>query len=337
VKVLVLGGTHFVGRHIVATALERGHEVTLFNRGRSYPGIFPEAEHLVGDRNGDYTSMQGRHFDAVFDPSGYAPRILEMTCAALPTLGHYVFVSTTGVYDDSIPDPLLDEDSPLLTLKDPTNEDLHRDANYAPLKAASEQMIEQLMPGRTLVVRPGVIVGPHDLSDRLTYWARRVGAGGDVLAPAPPSNPVQIIDARDMADFMVRMAEEGTGGTFNLTGPRTTLEHVLQVCKDVTESDANIVWVDEDFLVDHGVKHWTELPLWAKPGTRRKVGTAVKNDRALRQGLRLRPLAETVLDTYTWDAARPRPLPRGAVGIRSILETLTPERETQLLELWAGT
>src|SRR5688572_29497367 len=196
-RLLVLGGTKFLGRAVVEAAVARGHEPTLFHRGLTNPGLFPDLEHLRGDRDGGLAALQGRTWDAVIDPSGYVPRIVRASAELLAdAVEHYTFISSISVYP-SFPTPGMDESSPVGTLEDPTVEDVP--AHYGPLKALCEQAAEAAMPGRVFHVRAGLIVGPNDPSDRFTYWPVRVAKGGDVLAPGSPERPVQIIDVRDLA------------------------------------------------------------------------------------------------------------------------------------------
>src|SRR5437868_2476182 len=255
-RILVLGGTQFLGRHTVDVALARGHEVTMFNRGQTRPELFPDVEKLRGDRDGDLGALSGREFDAVVDTSGYVPRIVRETIDALGDVGHYSFVSAISVYADAPSPPT--ETSPVAELKEPTEE--WREA-YGELKADCEDVVRERFPG-AFVPRPGLIVGPWDPTGRFTYWPMRLAASGRVLAPRPPSADTQVIDARDLAEWIVRAAEERLGGTYNAVGPVTTREHVLETCRNVAGTDAQLVWVDPDFLHAQGIEEWMELPLW---------------------------------------------------------------------------
>lgn len=331
-KLLILGGTVFLGRHLVESALRDGHEVTLFNRGRHNPELFPEVEKLRGDRDGDRDALRGRSWDAVIDTSGFVPRVVRASAELLAgAVGRYVFVSSISVYPDhSRP---ADEDTPVGKLEDETTED-YKGAAYGPLKALCERTIEEVLPGRTLVVRPGLLVGPHDPTHRFAYWPRRVARGGEVLAPAPPEKPVQFIDARDLADWTLRMTGAGTTGVFNASGPdyELTMGALLEECRRVLGGDARFTWVDEKFLLENGVQPWSELPVWVpneKPSLRYFMGADC--GRALKAGLTFRPLAETIRDTCEWDAGcvdrEPDPDDKPD-------ETLRPERERELLEAW---
>jgi 2'-hydroxyisoflavone reductase len=342
-KLLILGGTKFLGRYLVEEALARGHEVTLFNRGQLNPELFPEVEKLRGDRDGGLDALRGGRWDAVIDPSGYSPRVVRDSARLLSDAAeHYTFVSSQSAYrDTSVPG--VDESYPVGTIA----EERLREAEalkqseliaapffpevYGALKALCERAAEEEMPGRVLTVRAGLIVGPHDYSDRFTYWPRRVAEGGEVLAPGRPERQVQFIDVRDLAAWALDMAEARRAGTFNATGPDyvLTMGRVLEVCAETTGSGAGFVWVDERFLLEAGVGPWMELPLWVVEGGEDTVNRhfmEVCVDKAVAAGLRFRPLSETVRDTLAWDAARPPDTQRRA--------GLARERERQLLEAW---
>lgn len=325
-RLLVLGGTKFLGRHFVEAALRRHHEVTLFNRGRTAPGLFPGVETVLGDRDGGLGALAGRTWDAVLDPSGYVPRVVGAAVSALAgRVGLYAFVSTISTYATPIT-PGADESAPLAALADPAAEEVTGET-YGGLKAACERVVAHGFGERALVVRPGLIVGPHDPTDRFTYWPRRLSRGGDVLAPAVPGQPVQVIDVRDLAAWTLGMIERGAGGTFNATGPAEplTLGALLERAALALGAPSRIVWVDEAFLLERGVEPWTELPLWVPAG---EAGIdEVSIARALAAGLALRPLAETVRDTLAWDRARPDSARDGS-------KVLKPEREAELLAAW---
>jgi 2'-hydroxyisoflavone reductase len=326
VRILVLGGTRFLGLAFVEAAMDQGHELTLFTRGVSSPDLFPEAEHLRGDRDGGLEPLRGRRFDAVLDTSGYVPRVVRASAELLAdSVERYAFVSTLSVYADERP-PGQDESGPVATVPDPTTEEVTGET-YGPLKALCEAEVERILPGRALIVRPGLIVGPHDASDRFTYWVLRVARGGEVLAPSGPSYPTQFVDVRDLAGWILRMIERGGTGVFNATGPvePLALGTVLETCRDVSGSDARFVWADEAFLLEQGVQPWTELPLWI-PGDEGIGGNSFDVSKALAAGLSFRPLAETVRDTLAWARTRPagEPLRAG----------LDPEREAALLSAW---
>jgi 2'-hydroxyisoflavone reductase len=260
-KLLILGGTVFLGRHLVESALARHHQVTLFNRGQHNPDLFPQVEKLRGDRDGGLDALLGRTWDAVIDTCGYIPRLVNASALHLAgAVDTYTFISTLSVYAEP-PFAGMDETAPLATLEDKTTEQI-TGVTYGPLKALCEKAVEAAYPGRALVIRPGLIVGPHDPSDRFTYWPSRVGRAGEVLAPDNPSRLTQFIDVRDLADWSIRMIENHQTGTFNATGPDypLTLGELLATCKEVTHSEAAFTWVSDQFLLDHAVTPYTELP-----------------------------------------------------------------------------
>jgi 2'-hydroxyisoflavone reductase len=317
-KLLVLGGTVFLGRHVVDAALADGHEVTMFTRGRTNPDLFPNVERLTGDRDGDLGSLAGRIWDGVVDTSGYVPRVVRQSAELLrASVGHYAFVSSISVYaDPSLP---IDESSPVAELENPASEDVQ--ADYGALKAACETVVDEVFGARGANVRAGLIAGPYDPTDRFTYWPRRLAEGGDVLAPGDPSAPVQFVDARDLAAWLVRLAEHGPGGVFNAAGPAEplTLGALLDEANAAIGAGARLVWTDEQRLVDADVQPWMELPLWL-PGDDYAGMLRADNRRATGAGLRFRPVEETVLDTLAWsrEAGEQRP-------------TLTREKERELL------
>jgi nucleoside-diphosphate-sugar epimerase len=302
-KLLILGGTKFLGRHTVEAALDAGHQVTTFTRGLTNPELFPEAEHLHGDRDGGLGALAGRTWDGVVDTSGYVPRVVRQSAELLRHAAkRYVFVSSISVSAD-LSNPV-DEASPVAQLEDAATEDVTE--HYGALKAACEHVVAELYGDRSARVRAGLIVGPHDPTDRFTYWPRRLAAGGAVLGPGDPAAAVQFVDARDLAAWLVQLALVGPGGTFNATGPAKPLrfDELLERARAVIGSDAHVVWTDEQRVLDAGVQAWTELPLWL-PG-HDYVGIAQADIiRALDAGLRFRPLEETVLDTLAWDRTVP--------------------------------
>ena len=326
-RILVLGGTSFLGRHVVEAALAGHHEVTLFNRGLTNPDLYPETEKLHGDRGGDLAALSARTFDVVIDTSGQLPRHVKASAGFLADrVSHYTFVSSISVYADfSQP---VDESAPVATLEDPDTEDA-RPENYGGHKALCEQAAEASMPGRALVVRPGLIVGPYDLTDRFTYWPHRVAMGGEVLAPLPADAAVQYIDARDLAAWMLDMAARRGTGTYNATGPETRLAmaSLLEACKRESGGDAEFTWVSEQFLNEQEVKAWSDLPLYVPPSDPGFTNfLATDCSKAIANGLRFRPLAETIRDTLSWAATRPTNYTWKA-GI-------TREREVALLASW---
>jgi 2'-hydroxyisoflavone reductase len=323
---LILGGTRFLGRHLVEAALGDGHRVTLFNRGLSNPDLFPEVETINGDRDGDISVLQGRRWDAAIDTCGYVPRVVRASAGFLAdAVGHYTFVSSISVYSDAI-GPEADEDAPVEELEDPGVEEVTGET-YGGLKALCERAAEEEMPGRVLNVRPGLISGPHDPTDRFTYWPRRVAAGGEVLAPDRPERGVQFIDVRDLAAWIVKMAADRQTGTYNATGPDYDLQmgRLLEECDTAGGSDAKFVWVSEEFLEQNGVEPFTELPLWVP----REYGgmLAVDCGRAIAAGLTFRPVSETIKDVLEWDRGRAE---------TELAAGLKPERERELLSAWRG-
>jgi 2'-hydroxyisoflavone reductase len=322
-KLLVLGGTRFLGRAAVEEALRRGHEVTLFNRGRTNPDLFPGTEHPHGDRDGDLSALEGRTWDAVIDPSGYLPRVVRASAELLAhAVGHYVFVSSISVYR-SFSAPGFDEHAPRIELEDPTVEEVLE--YYGGLKALCEDVVAEVYAGRSANVRAGLIVGPHDPTDRFTYWPVRVARGGEMLAPAPPGRPVQFVDARDLGAWLVTVAENRTAGAFNATAPPLPFAELLDSCTRVSGSDATIRWVDEDFLLAHEVGQWMELPLWLAQSELEWAHMQEADvSRAIAAGLTFRPLDETVADTLAWAHAREERETADGVG-------LAPEREAELL------
>jgi 2'-hydroxyisoflavone reductase len=324
-EILVLGGTKFVGRHIVRTALDQKHQVTLFNRGQTNPDLFPEVEKLVGDRDGDLAPLRGRTWDAVIDTCGYAPRIVRNSARVLSNQTDlYVFISTIAVFA-SFEKEGLSEDDPLWSLDDKTVEEITGDT-YGPLKALCEAAIQDEISGRALIIRPGLIVGPHDPTDRFTYWVRRCAQGGDILAPAPPDQNMQFIDARDLASWTLDMIEAGLTGIFNTTGPENplTLGKLLQTCCEFNEEGARLIWVDGTTLLDAGIDPWSQVPMWL-PGPENAGLMTIDCTRAISAGLRFRPLRTTLRDTLNWDRSRDPSVPMKA--------GLEPSREAELLEL----
>jgi 2'-hydroxyisoflavone reductase len=333
-QILILGGTMFVGRHLVEAALARGHEVTLFNRGQHNPELFPGVEKLRGDRDGNLEALRGRRWDAVVDTSGFVPRLVRDSARLLAdAAGLYVFVSSVSVYaDHSRP---VDEGSEVGTLEDEGVEEI-TGVTYGPLKVLCERAAEEAMPGRVLVIRPGLIVGPDDKTVRFSYWTGRVARGGEVLAPGSPDRQIQIIDSRDLAGWTVRMAEDSRTGVYNANGPdyRLTMGRFLEECRAVSGSDARLTWVGERFLLERGVEAWSELPLWIPEGDGpHRFFMANRIDRALAAGLTFRPLAETIRDTLAWQS-RNEVTTADKTGVPVPDQTLRPERERELLEEW---
>ena len=329
-KILVLGGTAFLGPAIVDNALARGHEVTLFNRGRTNPHLYPDLEKIQGDRKVSHDALRGRRWDLVIDTSGYYPRVVREAAAALAgNIGQYIFVSTISVYADfSVKG--LNEKSPVATVEDETTEEVTAQT-YGALKALCEQAAEAAFPGRTCNIRPGLIVGPRDRSDRFTYWPVRIARGGEVLVPDRPETVTQIIDVRDLGEYIVRCAEQQICGTFNCTSPsgELTMGEIFETCKRVSASDASFVYADGDWLEEQDVHAWSDMPVWSPLEGPEAGHPFIDVRRALATGLVFRPLSETVRDTLDWWATvsqerRDKPMRAG----------LTAERETEVLALW---
>lgn len=325
-KLLILGGTVFLGRHIVEAARQRGHEITLFTRGERNPDLFPDVEKLRGNRDGNLTPLEGRRWDAVIDTSGYVPRVVRASAELLKGgVAHYTIISSISVYA-AFETPGMDEAAPVGTLADEGVEEITGET-YGPLKALCERAVEEVMPGRALIIRPGLIVGPYDPTDRFTYWPRRVARGGEVLAPDRPDRATQFIDARDLADWTVRMVEAGATGVYNATGPaeRLAMGHLLDVCNAAGGGSATFTWVPEPFLLDAGIGPWMELPLWV-PESEGAGFSSVSIAKAGGAGLTFRSLDVTVRDTLAWDAGRP-----ATTEYRAGLDA---EKERETLRRW---
>lgn len=300
-NILILGGTGFIGPHLVRAVLARGHTPTLFNRGRTEPRLFAEqyagVENLVGDRDGDITALRGRRWDAVIDDSGYTPQQVGATAQLLrDSVGQYLFTSTRGVYTDFTVH--MDEDAPIGLRGIPESQW----TGYGPLKALAEREVQRAFPGRFTIARPPIITGPGDTTDRYTWWYVRVDRGGEVLAPGAPSDPVQYVDVRDLVDFYVHVLERDTTGVFNVeapTAPLTSAEF-LHGLRATTAAPVSFTWVDWDFLAANGLRDGQELPAWRAPrGDNLNYGR-VDNRRAIAAGMTFRPLAVTAGDTLEW-------------------------------------
>lgn len=330
-RILILGGTVFLGRHLVDAAQARGHSVTLFNRGQHNPELFPDVEKLRGDRDGGLDALRGRCWDAVIDTCGYVPRIVRQSAELLAgSVGHYTFISSLSVYAD-FSAPGMDEQSLVGTLDDESVEQVTGET-YGPLKALCEKEVERVCSGnrKSLLVRAGLIVGPDDISDRFTYWPHRVAQGGEVLAPGHPDERVQFIDVRDLSEWVIHATENGVSGPVNATGPDypLSMKALLQECAQVSGSDACITWVSESFLLEQGAAPWSELPLWVpvESDSSSRGFSAMNIDRSKETGMRFRPLSETIRDTLAWSATRPSDY--------AFKAGLTGERESALLAAW---
>lgn len=329
-RILILGGTGFIGPHQVRYAVARGHKVTVFNRGKTHPESVPAGvERLEGDRNGKLDALKNREWDAVIDNPSTLPRWVRDAAQLLESsAGQYVFISTISVYQDER-EAGADESSPLIELADPTVEEV-TGATYGGLKALAEKEAEKAFPGRTTIVRPGLIVGPGDNTDRFTYWPVRIARGGEVLAPGNPTDYVQIIDARDLAEWTIRLVEQKAFGTFNGVGPSSplTMAEMLYGIRAVVSNDIKFTWVPATFLDKQNVSAWSDMPVWLPPVSE-YAGTGLRsNARAKATGLTFRPLADTARATLEYhesrDAERKAKLKAG----------LAAEREAQVLAAW---
>lgn len=304
-RFLVIGGTVFVGRHFVEAALSRGHQVTLFHRGTKGPGLMPGTEEIFGDRDGQTDRLAGGKWDAVIDCCGYFPRVVEQSVRALAgSVDRYLFVSTISVYDMAGRDRL-DEESPVLTIDDPTVEEIRGDT-YGALKALCEDVVKETFGDRALIIRPGLIMGPNDVSNRFTYWVTRMAEGGKAVVPDRPSQPMQLIDVRDMGLFMVLALEKQLGGTFNACGPETpkTLGDMIDVCHTLNLG-TELVWVDPSVLAANGIELWQDLPLVMPADGSDDAMQRVDNRRAIGAGLAFRPWEATARDTLAWRRSQP--------------------------------
>jgi 2'-hydroxyisoflavone reductase len=326
-KLLILGGTIFLGRHLVDCALARGHDVTLFNRGKHNPELFPNVEKIHGDRDGELNLLGDRTWDAVIDTCGYVPRIVTDSARRLADhTAHYTFISSISVFkDNSKADK--DEHGEVCRLEDTTVETIDG-GTYGGLKVLCEEAAEQALPGRTLNIRPGLIVGPHDPTDRFTYWPLRIAQGGDILTPRDHSVPVQVIDVRDLSDWNIRMIEQNKTGVYNATGPEYALSFgaMVEACRRDSAPPPNLIHVDEEWLEEKEVHAWSDIPVWI-PDTPDMHGFARINCRkAISDGLTFRPIRDIAADTLDWARSRPQDY--------EIRAGLKPDRESKLLQEW---
>jgi 2'-hydroxyisoflavone reductase len=327
-KILVIGGSRFVGYYMVEAALRSGHEVTMFNRGQSNPGIFPEVEEIHGDRDTDLHLLSGRQWDAVIDTCGYYPRIVGAAAAALKDSADiYCFISTISIYTLAGVDSL-NEDSPVGTIDDETVEEITGET-YGPLKVLCETVVEEHFNGRALMIRPGLIVGPRDTRVRLNYWIQRLYDGGDVLVPRDPEAITQIIDVRDLGDWTVRMVEGKKTGNYNAVGPREPMlfSHAIETMHRAIDSHAELTWVDADFLLEHDVMPWESLPLWIPSESNTMMKTSA--EKAIANGLTYRGLDDTARSTLEWLQSQPD---KESIDWRP--EQMTAARESEIIHLW---
>jgi len=321
-KILVLGGTGFIGPHMIRHAMYRGHEVSMFNRGKTNPSLFPGVERLTGDRDKGLDLLKGRKWDAVIDNSGYVPRHVRDSSQLLrDAVGRYLFISTGSVYQGNVPE--IDEDSPLLELADLKSEDVNKD--YGALKVHCEKAVNEIFGPRATVARLHIVAGPGDTTDRFTYWPVRIDRGGELIAPGEMSHPVQYIDVRDLAEFCVHVLERDTGGTFNTAGPtidELTIAEFLYGVRATSTSRVGFTWIDAPFLQERKAG----FPLWI-PATSPMRGLArVRSHRGIAAGLKFRPIAQTATDTLDWF--------RSESTERQQKLNLNIERDKKVLEEW---
>lgn len=327
-NILVLGGTGFIGPHLVRYAMDRGHRITLFNRGRTNTHLFPEAEKLVGDRNDNLSALENRRWDAVIDNSGYTPQQVRLSVDLLKdACDQYLFTSTRGVYTD-FTTAIMDEDAPI-GAENPPAPDW---TSYRDNKAKAERIVQDVFGARSQITRPPVIVGPGDRTDRFTYWVDRIDGGGDILVHGDRSDPIQYVDVRDLAEFYVHMVENSIRGIFNTVGPGSPLTNagLVHGIKSVTATPSSFTWVDWDFLIAEGEEAQVTLPFWYRPEGRFLNYGRMVNTRAIEAGMRFRPLAVTAKDTLDWHRTR------SEEQQANLRVGLSREREAELLETWAS-
>ncbi|GIH10774.1 hypothetical protein Rhe02_88410 [Rhizocola hellebori] len=320
-RILIVGGTRFVGRHIAAAALAAGHELTLLHRGKTGASLFPEATHLLADRNEDLSLLKANSWDATIDVSGYFPHQIDSLAAALDgNGGQYVFISSVSAYE-APEQPGFTEDSPLRTLTGPVPTSGITEENYGGLKTLCERAATEHFGQSTLIVRPTYVIGPHDHSGRFTYWVHRLARGGEVLAPGLANSPIQLIDARDMADWIVELVQAGRGGAFHAVAPWQTFADMLEaIASQVAPVGTRLSWRDPEFLLRHGATGEL-LPLWAAGDDEDALLNTADPAAAIAAGLRPRPLAESIADILRLEPAPDH------------LGYLRPEREAELLSL----
>ncbi|WP_404407555.1 NAD-dependent epimerase/dehydratase family protein [Jeotgalibacillus malaysiensis] len=301
-KLLILGGTKFLGRHIAESAVNKGHNVTLFNRGQTNTNLFADAEKLTGDRNGDLSALEKGSWDAVIDVSGYTPSQVRKTAEMLKgRVKQYTLISTISVYEDYANGPAVEGVTKLAELQEETEE--VNGASYGPLKQQSEEVVKELYGDHALIIRPGLIVGPHDPTDRFTYWVWRAQQGGTALAPGKPERKVQWIDVRDLSEWAIHMIENHESGTYNAAGgdPLPTMEKYLDTAKKVANADVTYQWVSDNVLTKHEAGPFVEVPFWLPVTEQYPDGFLLADaSKAVDKGLTFRPLEETISDTLLW-------------------------------------
>lgn len=336
VKTLILGGTTFLGRHLARGLVERGHETSVFTRGRERGDETLSLVRYAGDRDGGLGVIPRDGWDAVIDTSGYVPAIVASSCAHFGSASRYLFTSSISVYDPSVAVAVVGDGHAPYTARvaDRADDD---PVNYGPSKRRSEDVVRAVFDDRALLVRPGLLVGPYDPTNRFTYWVDRFAEGGDIAVPGPPQRYVQFIDVRDAAAFMIRLLEDERSGIYDVTGPPNaiTMEELAKTAPQTLASDANVVWIDEGFLEANGITGWVDLPLWIGPSVGCSGFMNANVDRALADGLSLRPLAETIRDTRAWSSTVGDPgSSDSAAGIKRERAGISREREREILAAW---
>jgi len=332
-RILILGGTGFLGPATIEIAQAHGHHVTMFNRGKTRPDLFPGVEKLHGDRDpkkGEgLKALEGGKWDAVIDNSGYYPRMVGASAALVaPHAKQYLYISSISAYKEPNPENGT-EDAPLATLADPSVEEMGKEyQNYGGLKALCEQAAQKAMPGRATIIRPGYIVGPDDPTGRFTYWPVRFDKGGELAVPGAPSDPVEIIDVRDLAAWLVHLVEQGTTGVFNACGPdkRLAWGSLVADFQKAGNPNAKPIWIPAEFMAK---QEGIEFPIWAPYLGETKGFHTWSNARAVKAGLKFRPALDTVKDTLSWYKTQEK-IEKG----RNKLAAPTAEQETKLIAAW---
>lgn len=334
-KLLILGGTTFLGRHLIESALKNGHEVTIFTRGRQTIDLSSEIEQLVGDRENNLTALKGRTWDRVIDTSGYVPWIVENSAKLLAdSVKHYTFISSISVYSD-LETPGIDEKTSVSIMTTKELEEVRTSGShetimnyYGALKYLCEEAAKQAMPERVLNIRPGLIVGQYDPTDRFTYWIDRISKGGEILCPGRSNKTVQFIHAGDLADWIIKASEKELIGEFNAAGPdySLTMGELLEKCRDISCSNSSLIWVSEDFLLNNNVEPWSDMPLWIPDRFNIPGFLNADISKALKNGLSFKPLEEILLDTLNWARSRSNDY--------ALKAGITASREEELLRLW---
>ncbi len=328
-KILILGGTGFLGPHIVNSAISNGHTVTLFNRGKSDPHLFPDLEKLQGDRSGDLAPLKGRKWDVVLDTSSFFPNQVKKSCALLkPNVSHYLYISSTAVYKDWS-SPSMDEDSPTYSLQDPGMPEYSAYEKYGAAKAGCEAQVRKIFPQQSTIIRSDTITGPRDGHHRYTYWIRKAAESTEILGPGEPSSYVQYIDARDLAKWIVHCAENSVSGTFNASSEAAsyTMQDMIKDCQTATGKSSSVVWVDSEFLLSQEVE---DIPFWT-PEQDKLPGIGRLNvEKAMQNGLTQRPKLETARDVFAWYQGF-------SAEEKQLGVSLTQDRQAALIAAWRAT